>query len=206
MFEGVEGAGKTTQVRLLGDWLAGNEIPHLVTREPGSTRIGEEIRHILLAGEAVPDRTELLLLLAARSAIVESMIAPALAEGRVVVADRYELSTLAYQAWGRQLEPSAVRQLNEFATAGLRPDLTLLLDVPVAVGEARCASGRGEPDRIERAGREFHERVAGAYRLLAGTEAGVVRVDGTGDPARVHDLVKAALRARFPETFGRATG
>jgi dTMP kinase len=206
VFEGIEGAGKTTQVRLLGEWLESRGIPHLVTREPGGTAIGEEIRRLLLMGDAVPDRTELLLMLAARAAIVETRIVPALAEGRIVVADRYELSTLAYQGAGRQLDADLIRELNAFATAGLRPDLTLLLDVPLAVGDGRRAEAGAGPDRIEQAGRAFHERVAGAYRLLAGSEAGVARVDGTGEPAAVHERVKGLLRARFPETFARAMG
>jgi dTMP kinase len=207
VFEGVEGAGKSTQVRLLDEWLTARGIPHEVTREPGGTRIGEEIRRLLLlGGDDVPARTELLLVLAARAALVDATIAPALAAGKVVVADRYELSTLAYQAGGRQLPTGSVREINAFATGGLRPDLTVFLDVPVEVGVARREAGGSGADRIEQAGREFHDRVASAYRLLAGTHQGVTRVDGTAPAEQVHAEVVALLKAKFAETFARAMG
>ncbi len=207
VFEGVEGAGKSTQVRLLGDWLAANGIAHELTREPGGTRLGEEIRRLLLAsGEDVPVRAELLLMLAARAALIEAKIGPALASDRVVVADRYELSTLAYQGWGRELPAEEVRRINAFATGGLRPDLTVVLDVPVSVGAIRRSGAGGEADRIEQAGQPFHDRVAEAYRLLASTEHDVALVDGTAPPHQVHAEVVQLLRTRFPETFTRAMG
>lgn len=207
VLEGVEGAGKSTQVRLLGEWLGARGIPHLVTREPGGTRLGEEIRRLLLLEpEAVPDRAELLLVLAARAALVETEIEPALRAGKIVIGDRFELSTLAYQGYGRKLDLDEVRALNTFATGGLRPDLTIVLEIPVAEGVARYAATRRQADRIEQAGTVFHERVGEAYRLLSDTEPGVARVDGGAAPGVVHEAVRAVLRARFPETFARETG
>lgn len=206
VFEGVEGSGKSTQAALLGEWLAERGVPHVVTREPGGTALGEEIRSLLLEGGAVPARAELLLVLAARAVFVEEVVQPALAAGRVVVCDRYALSTLAYQGYGRGLPLETVRELNAFATAGLRPDLTLVLDVPVATGEARRARAGRAADRIERAGAAFHARVAEAYRLLPESEPGVVRLDGTAGIEAVRTTVLETLGRRFPETFPMAAG
>jgi dTMP kinase len=205
-FEGPEGAGKSTQVRLLEGWLRGRGLEPLVTREPGGTGVGEEARRILLETEEVAPVTELLLMLAARSALVAEVIEPALAAGRVVVTDRFHLSTLAYQAYGRGLPLAEVVAMNRFATGGLEPDLTVLLDVDPGAGVARqTAAGRGR-DRIERAGAAFHGRVAEAYRLLALEDERVERVDGSGPAATVHEAVVALLAARFPETFSRPKG
>lgn len=205
-FEGIEGSGKSTQARLLAEWLAEHGVPHRLVREPGGTPAGEEIRRLILEGEDLPARAELLLALAARAIHVDSVLAPALAAGEVVVADRYELSTLAYQGYGRGLPLEEVRRMNALATGGLSPDVTLLLEVPVSVGEARRReAGRGA-DRIEAAGAAFHARVAEAYALLAETEPRVERVDATADPARVHAEVLRRLNARFPETFPLRTG
>src|SRR5690606_9283193 len=201
VLEGVEGSGKTTQARMLGDWLARAGIDHLVTREPGGTAVGEEIRRILLHGDEVPSRAELLLMLAARAVFVEEVVRPALERGLVVVADRYEMSTLAYQGYGRGIPLEEVRRLNAFATGGLRPDVTLVLDVPPQVGEARRAREGRDADRIERAGSEFHTRVAGAYRLLAEIEPRVERIGGSERPEWVHAEIVRRLRARFPETL-----
>jgi dTMP kinase len=207
VLEGVEGSGKSTQARLLGEWLAARGVPHLVTREPGGTQLGEEIRAALLhGGDDVPARTELLLMVAARSAFVAQVVRPALAGGRVVVADRYELSTLAYQGYGRGLPLAEVRQVNAFATGGLSPDLTIVLDVEVAEGAARRARAGAAADRIERAGAAFHEAVARAYRLLCRSEPGVERVPGGGEPAAVHGAIVRLLGRRFPETFASAQG
>lgn len=202
--EGVEGAGKSTQVRLLEAWLRKLGRDPVVTREPGGTQVGEEARRVLLESEHLSAETELLLMLAARSALVADVIRPALAAGRVVITDRFALSTVAYQAFGRGLPREAVDAMNRFATGGLEPDLTVLLDVDPGVGAAR-RQGRGR-DRIERAGDAFHHRVAEAYRLLAGEGDRIERVDGAGEPDRVHERVRTLLGSRFPETFPPAAG
>ena len=204
VFEGVEGSGKSTQASLLGEWLAARGVPHVLTREPGGTEAGEEIRRILLHGGEVGARAELLLMLAARSIFVEEVVEPALRAGKDGVADRYELSTLAYQGYARGLPLEEVRRMNAFATGGLKPALTIVLDVPFDVGVRRRS--RRNADRIERAGREFHERVAEAYRLLPERESGVIRLDGTGSPDQVHEAGVACLGSRFPETFRRTEG
>ena len=206
VLEGIEGSGKSTQAALLGEWLEALGVPHRLTREPGGTELGEAIRGLLLHGGAMPAETELLLMLAARAALLAEVIRPALAGGEVVVADRYSLSTLAYQGYGRQLDLPQVRRAITLATGGLIPDLTLVLDVPRTLGEARRAAGRPGEDRIERAGSAFHERVAEAYRLLADTEPQVVRVAGEGEPAEVQGRIREMLTRRFPETFGDTAG
>lgn len=205
VLEGPEGSGKTTQATMLADWLVagGHDVDRV--REPGGTRAGEEIRRVLLHSGDLNPRSELLLMEAARAVLVDERIRPALAEGRIVLADRFAFSSLAYQGIGRGLALEDVRALNAFATAGLSPDLTVVLLVPAEVGEARLGA-RGAPDRIERAGREFHDKVVGAYELLARSESDTVVVDGAAPPAEVHARVVRALRERFPETFACGEG
>lgn len=205
VLEGVEGSGKSTQARLLGRWLTGLGVPHVLTREPGGTAVGEEIRQILLHGHEMPAESELLLMNAARAVFVREVVRPALEAGQVVIADRFSLSSLAYQGYGRGLPIERVREICEFAAGGLRPDLTLVLDVPLDTGVTRRAT-RGGADRIERAGTEFHSRVAEAYRLLPDTETGVVRVDGSGSIDEVHERIRNTLTGRFPETFTETVG
>jgi dTMP kinase len=206
VFEGAEGSGKSTQARLLSDWLGRVGIPHRLTREPGGTPVAEEIRSVILHGVDIPVQTELLLVLAARSVHVRELIEPELAAGKIVICDRYELSTLAYQGIGRELGLEPVRRLNDFATGGLHPDLTIVVDVPAKVGEERRARSRSSSDRIERAGDLFHERVVEAYRLLASEEPAVELVDGTLSEPVVHQTILGLLRARFSETFPSVTG
>lgn len=206
VFEGAEGSGKSTQARLLADWLGRVGIPHRLTREPGGTPVAEEIRAVILHGVDIPVETELLLVLAARSVHVRELIEPELAAGKIVICDRYELSTLAYQGMGRDLGLEPVRRLNDFATGGLHPDLTIVVDVPAKVGEERRARSRSSSDRIERAGDLFHERVVEAYRLLASQEPAVELVDGTLSEPVVHQTILGLLRARFSETFPSVTG
>lgn len=202
VFEGVEGAGKSTQASLLGRWLQRAGVPHVLTFEPGGTAVGEQIRQVLLHHRGdVPVRAELLLFLAARAALVERVIRPALGAGQVVVSDRYELSSLAYQGYGRGIAVDEVRRLNAFATGGLRPDLVLLLEISAELGGARRAAAGLAADRIEQESQDFHARVAEAYGLLADQDPVAERVDGGGAPEQVHAEVIRRLRARFPETF-----
>lgn len=204
VFDGIEGCGKSTQARLLAGYLADRGITCRLTREPGGTPVGEAIREILLHGEDLTARTELLLMCAARAAHVAEVIKPELEAGTFVISDRYELSTFAYQGAGRSLDAEDVQLVNRVATGGLQPDLTIVVDVPWEVGAARRAGSSA--DRIERAGDGFHERVAGAYRLLSEGEGAVQRVDGVGSPEEVHERVLALLRQRFPETFPSKKG
>lgn len=162
-FEGCEGVGKSTQVRLLRETLEARGVPCLFTREPGGTEVGERIRG-LLKDESLDmtDMTELLLFEAARRENTERVIIPALEAGKLVVADRYIDSTTAYQAFGRGLDRSAVDALNAFGSASVRIDLTVFLDAPPFANTSRSAA-----DRMEKAGEAFHERVYEGYRTIA---------------------------------------
>ena len=174
------------------------------TREPGGTAVGEAVRAVLLdrSDLEIPAETELMLMLAARAAFVRQVVRPALAQGGVVLADRFSLSTLAYQGYGRGLDLDQVRSLDAFARNGVEPDLTLLLDLPPGEGARRQrAAGKGR-DRMERAGEEFHDRVADGYRELARAGGERIRaLDALGTPDAVHERVRGALRQAFPGTF-----
>jgi dTMP kinase len=213
VLEGPEGAGKTTQVRLLAEWLAaagasGKNV--FAFREPGGTPLGDEIRKILLEHPAsdIAPRAESLLFMASRAQLVERQIMSRLSEGCFVLLDRFFLSTYAYQVAGRGLPHDQVVAANRLATADLRPDVTVLLALPVKEGMARITK-RGTHDRIERAEAEFHDRVGHAFAefatrewQVAHPEAGpVVTVDGTGDVQAVFDRVRSALDERWPGTF-----
>lgn len=202
-FEGVEGAGKSTQVALLAERLRSVGADVVVAREPGSTPLGERVRHTVLGdvGLDVPARSELFLMLAARAAFVEQVVRPGLAAGRVVIADRFELSTLAYQGAGRGLPLADVRQCNRVATGGLEPHATLLLELDPGEGVARQRSAGKLPDRLEREHADFHRTVAAAYRQLADLVPAILRVDARGSVAAVHQRIVVLLQGRFAETF-----
>jgi dTMP kinase len=203
VLEGVEGAGKTTQARLLSAWLDAASVPHVVAREPGGTEVGEAIRGVLLDRREldVPAETELLLMLAARAAFVRGVVEPALAEGKVVLADRFDWSTFAYQGYGRGLDLDDVRRLNAFATGDVAADLYVVLDLPVVEGAARQARQGKDHDRIEREGAAFLERVRHGYRVLCAAEGPALVVDAQGAPGDVHARVRRGLHGAFPETF-----
>jgi dTMP kinase len=176
--EGGEGAGKTTQTQLLRRRLEQSGHKVVVTREPGGTSLSEKLRDIIFRPGLEPE-TELLLILAARAHLVAEVIRPALEHGGVVICDRYSDSTLAYQGHGRGLNLEAVTAANELATRGLRPDLSILLELPVEVGLAR-KTANAEWDSIGQEGREFHERVHAGFReLVAGEPERWLVVDGT---------------------------
>lgn len=173
--EGPEGAGKTTQVKLLAKELERLEIPHLVTRDPGGTALGKQIRRILLApGINVAPMTELLLYQADRAQHVDELIRPALKEGKLVICDRYIDSTVAYQGYGRQIDLKLIDQLNQMSTGGLKPVVTILFDLPSEDGLARLHPGGH--DRIEREAITFHQRVRQGYHTLAEKEPDRFRI------------------------------
>lgn len=192
-FEGGEGSGKTTQIALLEKDLeaAGRDV--LVTQEPGGGHLGRAIRQVLLdpRNREMAPVTELLLYTAARAQHVEEVIRPALEAGRIVLSDRFADSTTAYQGGGRGLPRDWIEQMHRIATRGVWPDLTILLDVPPAVGLARAAKTSG-PDRLEREPIEFHERVREAFLELARAELGRIRViDGTLPVEQVAARIRA---------------
>lgn len=176
--EGPEGAGKSTLVRWLGTRLADEGVPAVVVRQPGGTPVAEAARKVALEfPHDMSPIAELFLFLAARADLVHRVIRPALDAGQVVVADRFDLSTMAYQVAGAGLPSGEVAQAVRLATGGLVPDLTLVLDVPVDVGRARQRAARKVQDRFERQDDAFHRRVLEAYRRADGP--GVVHVDAT---------------------------
>jgi dTMP kinase len=205
VFEGPEGAGKSTQLRLLAEWLSASGKTVIAVREPGGTPLGDEIRRLLLdpASDIVP-RAEGLLFMASRAQLVEREIGPALARGDTVLLDRFFLSTYAYQVAGRQLPHDAVSAANQFAVSGLRPDLTLLLLMPVDEGLSRAAR-RGAHDRMEQGGAAFHRRVASAFAEYAGAEwqrqhpeAGpIAPLDASGSVETVFARVKSVVERYF---------
>ena len=204
VLEGGEGAGKSTQAALLARWLRDRGVPCTLAREPGSTGVGEAIREVVLGRTdlEMPAESELLLILAARAAFVREVVRPALERGEVVVADRFDLSTLAYQGYGRGLELARVRAAMEVATGDLRPDLYLVLDVPVEEGVARRRATGGSEDRIERAGTDFLRAVRDGYLELAEAGERVELVSGLGSSLRVQERVLGCLRRRLPDVFG----
>jgi dTMP kinase len=202
-FEGVEGSGKTTQIAAAVDHLRRRGREVVATREPGGTQVADRIRAILLDRDTagLDPVAELLLLLAARAQHVAEAVRPALAAGKVVVCDRFADATVAYQGYGRGLDLARIAEINAWATGGLVPDLTVLLDLPVEeglararrrVGEAGGAEGRFEDEAIA-----FHRRVREGYLALASAQpARIERVDASGTPDEVAARVRAVLQER----------
>lgn len=195
-FEGIEGSGKSTQARRLAAQLGPGVV---LTQEPGGTAIGRAIRALLLdrKNAGLAPEAEVLLFFADRAQHAAQLIRPALAEGRVVISDRYADSSLAYQGYGRGLPLELLRATLELATGGLRPDLTLFLDVPVELGLGRVCA-RGGADRLESEAVEFHRRVRAGYLELVSLEPGRwALVDGTLDEDAIAARVSSAVRERL---------
>jgi dTMP kinase len=200
VFEGVEGSGKSTQVRALVDALVAEGRKTLATREPGGPPIAERVRSLLLdpSSDAMDERTEALLLAAARAEHVDKVIRPELEAGTIVVCDRFIDSSLAYQGHARGLGEDSVAQINRWAVGGLMPDVVVLLDLDPEEG-LRRAHGRAAWDRMESEGLDFHRRVAEGYLRLARSDPDrFVVVDASADEATVSRQVRQGLAAWLP--------
>jgi dTMP kinase len=198
--EGSEGAGKSTQIADLADYLRGQGYSVLLTREPGGTPIGEQIRAVLWnsSNADMSKRAEILLFQAARAQLVERVIRPALERGEIVLCDRYADSTLAYQGYGYHLfELDTLKELIRFATGGLQPDLTLLLDLDVEVGLGRRAKG-GESNRLDQLEMEIYQRVREGYLEMAQEDPGRwVLVDASKPPEQVQQELRKLVQSRL---------
>lgn len=207
-FEGIDGSGKSTQLRLLGNFLRANGCDPLLTREPGGTALGVRLRGALLdAAEEVDPLTELLVFAADRAQHVRRVLRPALAGGTVVISDRYADATVAYQGAGRGFSPELISQIVQLATEGLKPDLTLLFDLTIEESTSRTArrlTGRSTKttrDRIDIENADFHARVRDAYMQIALAEPERVKLIDTSGPVertqeRVRDIIVPFLQSR----------
>ena len=202
-FEGSEGCGKSTQVRRLAVRLEQMGVPHLVTREPGGTAIGETIRELLQFapyGFGMTPQTELLLFEASRSQLVREIIKPALERGLCVISDRFFDSTSVYQGVARKLDRQIVEQLNAFAIGYCVPDITFVLDVDAATARSRMQRAVRRPDRMEQESGDFYVQVREAYRELAAREPHrVVLTDGAQQPGKIENEIWEMISMRFPK-------
>ncbi len=194
-FEGGEGTGKTTQLRILADALAGRGYEVVVTYEPGDSPVGAQLRRLLLdPATVVTAQTEALLYAADRAEHVAHVVMPALTRGAIVLTDRYIDSSIAYQGFGRGLDVEEVIRTSRWATGGLLPHLTLVLDLPAEDGLRRARGRSGRADRLEAEAIDFHERVRAGFLQLAKAEPGRYGViDASGAPDQVADAVRAAV-------------
>ncbi|MEG3903944.1 dTMP kinase [Microcoleus sp. B4-C5] len=207
VFEGVEGAGKTTQMQRLIQFLQVScflRVRLVATREPGGTELGRGLRHLLLkqdGGESVSDRAELLMYAADRAQHVETFLKPELSKGTIVLCDRFTDSTIAYQGYGRGLNLNLIKQLNDIATGGLESDLTLWLDIDVEEGLARVRA-RGGCDRIEQADLKFHRLVQQGFSELAeANKSRIVRINADRPEYEVAQEIQAIVTRRL-EAWG----
>jgi len=206
-FEGVEGSGKTTQIRLAGEFLREKGLPVIVTQEPGGTPLGERIREILLnhGGFDISGEAEVFLFAAARAQHTDRLILPALEKGQVILCDRFSDATIAYQAYGRGLPLEAVREVCRLASRGLSPRLTILFDLPVEKGLERAfrrIAGREEAsreDRFEREHLDFHRRIREGYLAIARLEPDRVKII---DASRDIETTRREVRAILSSALG----
>jgi len=188
-FEGIDGCGKSTQLKILNEFLVSKNIKTLVIREPGGTILSERIRDILLSKSVdMTDLSELLLFAAARNSLVEKVIKPALTNGIYVLSDRFYDSTSAYQGYGRGIDKEKISLINNLATDGLKPDLTFYLKIPLEIAQKR--SKKREKDRIESAGTNFFENVIRGYEMISIQEPNRFKViDAKGSIRYTHNLI-----------------
>lgn len=190
-FEGIEGSGKSTQARMLTERLRNDGYDVILTKEPGGTNLGEQIRQLLLSPQfGVSERSELMLFLADRAQHVSELILPALSEGKIVVCERFADSTVAYQHYGLGLELKMVEALNDFVTQSLKPHLTFLLDIDPSEGLKRLQSVKASLDRVEQRSLEFHERVRQGYLEIARHEPmRIILIDASAPPRKIAEEV-----------------
>ncbi len=201
-FEGGDGVGKSTQIRLLGEWLEAQGVEVVTTREPGGTELGLELRAAVMHGGHVSPRTEAMLYATDRAHHVDTVVRPALERGAVVVTDRYLDSSVAYQGAGRELGVEAVEALSLWATEGLLPHLTVLLDLDPSVGLARLAHRTEAPDRLERAGTALHARARAEFLRRAAADPDRWLVVDAASPV---EEIAAAVRVRVAPLVGLPT-
>ena len=198
-FEGPDGSGKTTQIHRLIPVLQEKGLDIVQTREPGGTDIGDQIRSVIMnmKNKSMHPRAEILLFCASRAQLVEELIRPSLREGKFVLCDRYADSTMAYQGYGHGLDRETLSQLLNFATGGLKPDLTLLFDISAEAGLRRRLSNHEEWNRMDDYALQFHERVRSGYLAMAAAEPerwAVINADRT--PEEIHEEVVSVITAR----------
>ncbi|MDP6614338.1 MAG: dTMP kinase [Candidatus Marinimicrobia bacterium] len=197
-FEGIDGCGKSTQVKILLERLDQEGIDSILVREPGGTHISEEIREVLLTNrdDTMADRTETLLMTASRAQLTHDIIIPSQEKGKFVIADRFADSTLAYQGGGRGLNLDWLIKLNEFATFGVRPDLTFFIDVTAVVGARRRSTVH--PDRLENVGHDFQEKVRNQYlKLVKLFPDRFITLDGMESPDVIHTRIWSEINKRM---------
>ncbi len=204
-FEGPDGSGKTTQLERLMPVLAAYGMDTVRTREPGGTFIGDQIRSVIMnmKNKSMHPRAEILLFCASRAQLVEELIRPSLAEGKLILCDRYADSTMAYQGYGHGLDRDALTRLLDFATGGLKPDLTLLFDISAEAGLRRRLTNHEEWNRMDDYALQFHERVRNGYLAMAAAEPerwAVINADRT--PDEIHADVVSVLMKKLKKTRG----
>jgi dTMP kinase len=192
--EGIEGVGKSTNITFIKTWLESQGIECLLTREPGGTELGEELRSLLLHGGRVSDKAELLMMFASRAQHLEEKIKPALARGEWVICDRFTDSTYAYQGGGRELDPAWIKSLEQLVHGSLQPELTLLLDAPVEIGRARAAQ-RGTADRIEAEDIAFFNRVRDMFLDRSRQSDRYTVIDATQSLSAVQANIESSLNS-----------
>ena len=198
--DGGDGGGKSTQWKRLGDWLSAQGRRVVRCRDPGSTDLGNALREILLHGRKlnILDRTEMLLFMAARAQMVEEVIRPALADGADVLSDRFLLSNIVYQSYAGSVPLQELETVGEIAVGGLYPDLSIVLDVPYEIAMQRLGQ-RAVPDRMERKGEEYHQRVRQGFLTHAATDPSrYVVVDATGSTDDVEHIIRSVVLTRLP--------
>jgi dTMP kinase len=196
--EGLEGAGKTSAIRTIQQWLNEHQIKFISTREPGGTPLAEQIRTLVkqVQDESVAAETELLLMYASRVQLVKTVIQPALQQGIWVLGDRHDLSSRAYQGGGRQLDERLINSIRQAVLGDLRPDFTLYLDIDPAIGLQR-AQARGELDRIELEQLAFFQRTRAKYQQIAATEPNIVTIDASQTMEQVQQQILHALQQAY---------